>query len=815
MLKELIVSDKELYSLLPTFSQRQEKLDNLWREALGKSGLNISCLELNFRDLNSKFNVSNLIELPPYLRLGRLSVNKNKNLEDLAEVQSYLDLCDFPALLHFREKSAILTFSEIDHKRIARLLQKQVIQLFCNLDPSVISCTGIDLINFGADFSLLMSAVPTLKVINDSRDMDEFFRGIPESLKERNKTKGFAHEYLYSYNKAHKDSTVPYHFVFISSYENNLGDEQKLVIERLMNNENAAKAGFYFVINFNSEKEFRNFSKKNPNLPIVVELGNSASNSKLQISDKSGLNNTDDGSFSVLNVIQDKDDLNTIKDLTDFCRKHLKAPRPDPVLFELPDSINWQEKGWLQTSEMGISVIIGKSKGQEIEFVLGGENGIVHNALIGGAVGTGKTNLLHSIILQTLALYSPEEIKLSILDYKSGTEFGAYKKVPHIYAISLGGGTQFGVDLLMHFQAERERRAEAFKEHNVSDIASYRKKTGIKLPRHVVVIDEFQVLFANSEQAKTSLEDLIRRGRSFGFNFILSSQSLKDASLTSPTKANIGVRICLRLSEADCSDFLSIDNDLPSRFNTPGQAVYNDREGRREANIEFRVAYYSEEVMTKFFRTLQISASSSGFNTPQPFIYEEESVLIKTEMEIIRPANAILLGYQEGIPRTQRFMSLEAASGPILILGIGKMRDAFEKHFKDELNTLNSEDYLDVESNNVEAYLAQVDSLEVMPPKILILRLKNKEANSPIVQNAIGNFLVQSETKLILIMDSKSALRPIYTLDERSAALVVYLDQKSIDGFGFDLKGQIGSVAALFPDESDLLVIKIPSFIKE
>jgi hypothetical protein len=53
----------------------------------------------------------------------------------------------------------------------------------------------------------------------------------------------------------------------------------------------------------------------------------------------------------------------------------------------------------------------------------------------------------------------------------------------------------------------------------------------------------------------------------------------------------VGLRICLRLSEQECTRFLAYDNVIPTTFTSPGQALYNDSEGRREGNTEFQVAF--------------------------------------------------------------------------------------------------------------------------------------------------------------------------------------------------------------------------------
>ena len=261
-----------------------------------------------------------------------------------------------------------------------------------------------------------------------------------------------------------------------------------------------------------------------------------------------------------------------------------------------------------------------------------GKPDIVHNALVGGAVGTGKTILLHAIICQMLQKYSPVELKLSLLDYKEGTEFAIYSDAPHLFAMSLGANAKFGIDLLQALRDEMSRRATLFKSHpGVQNLGSYREVTNQELCRHIVVIDEFQVLLNDQKHgsdAQQLLEDVIRRGRSFGINVVLSSQSLSDGSLTSAIRSNLGCRICLRLSERECLDFLSPDNTIASTFQHPGQAVYNNREGLREGNIEFRVAFYQSHQISQFVGSLANIAEQKNLPKEESFIYNGEKPLV-------------------------------------------------------------------------------------------------------------------------------------------------------------------------------------------
>jgi hypothetical protein len=109
-------------------------------------------------------------------------------------------------------------------------------------------------------------------------------------------------------------------------------------------------------------------------------------------------------------------------------------------------------------------------------------------------------------------------------------------------------------------------------------------------------MDEFQRLLADQSigsQVSMLLDDIVRTGRSFGINLILSTQSLANVQMESSTLTSLGLRICLRLSEQETVKFLGYGNTVPAGFGSqrPGQALYNDAEGRIEGNTEFQVAF--------------------------------------------------------------------------------------------------------------------------------------------------------------------------------------------------------------------------------
>ena len=88
------------------------------------------------------------------------------------------------------------------------------------------------------------------------------------------------------------------------------------------------------------------------------------------------------------------------------------------------------------------SVPIGKDENGTVQYLEFGDpvsKGTSHHALVTGSLGSGKSTLLHTIIMSALTTYSPDELNLYLLDFKSGTEFQVYAnhKIPHIKVLAL------------------------------------------------------------------------------------------------------------------------------------------------------------------------------------------------------------------------------------------------------------------------------------------------------------------------------------------------------------------------------------------
>ena len=250
---------------------------------------------------------------------------------------------------------------------------------------------------------------------------------------------------------------------------------------------------------------------------------------------------------------------------------------------------------WQASSADGLRAAIGvDSRGELCEFALGSTNA---HALIGGVTGFGKSRLLDVVITQLAQAYSPDELVFYLIDLKEGVAFQDYVRLPHARVVSLENEREFGLNILRRLQDEIRRRAEVFKSvgQGVDNLSDYRRLSPQPMPRIVLVMDEFQLMFAEEDaiarEAIRILEDLARRGRGFGIHLVLCSQSPRAAAASlDPVIAQVGLRIAFRSADRVSQQILGEGNDAAMALEKPGEAIFNAAMGSRAANVRMRVA---------------------------------------------------------------------------------------------------------------------------------------------------------------------------------------------------------------------------------
>jgi DNA segregation ATPase FtsK/SpoIIIE, S-DNA-T family len=280
---------------------------------------------------------------------------------------------------------------------------------------------------------------------------------------------------------------------------------------------------------------------------------------------------------------------------------------------------------WTGVTTHGLDVQIGvDSKGEPQHFSLGARG--VHHGLVGGDVRMGKTNLLHVLISQLALRYPPEELELYLLDFKE-VEFDAYltERLPHARAVTSRTDREFGLSMLRRFHEEINRRARLCREARVTDLADYRQETGQLLPRALVIMDEFQVLFSQEDrlarEAGQLLADIAKRGAAFGLHLLLATQS-PGGQLTAylrPVYEQMALRIALGCTQPTVSQaILGEGNDAATRLVRAGDAIYNDRRGEG-ANPVMRIAALPTRERLALIAAIRELAAGREYPPPASF----------------------------------------------------------------------------------------------------------------------------------------------------------------------------------------------------
>ena len=233
----------------------------------------------------------------------------------------------------------------------------------------------------------------------------------------------------------------------------------------------------------------------------------------------------------------------------------------------------------------GIDIPLGTNADDgELQYLKLGDD--TAHFLVGGATGSGKSNLVHDIILNACWRYSPTEVNFVLLDYKSGVEFSKYAPLngcvlPNAELVAKNADVGYGLSVLQHLCDELEKRNCIFKAVGKSDYASYRRAYPNEiLPRIVLIIDEFQTIFQNAidgASLERSMQTLSKKGRSAGIHMIFATQTLKALSEFGQVATQFTGRVALKCSSEDSNTLLSYDNDAAAELVRPYAILNNQK----------------------------------------------------------------------------------------------------------------------------------------------------------------------------------------------------------------------------------------------
>lgn len=173
------------------------------------------------------------------------------------------------------------------------------------------------------------------------------------------------------------------------------------------------------------------------------------------------------------------------------------------------------------------------------------------HALVGGTTGSGKSEFLRTLALAWAHRASPRELQLLLVDFKGGATFAGLVDLPHTIGLITDLDPVIAERTLLGLRAELQRRERLLVELGVRDAAEAPQR----IPRLVVLVDEFAALIEAFPMLHAPFADLSARGRSLGVHLVLGTQH-PAAVVRDAVAANCAVRVAFRLPDTAGSAFL-------------------------------------------------------------------------------------------------------------------------------------------------------------------------------------------------------------------------------------------------------------------
>ena len=228
------------------------------------------------------------------------------------------------------------------------------------------------------------------------------------------------------------------------------------------------------------------------------------------------------------------------------------------------------------------------------------QQGMGPHGLIIGATGSGKSEVLRTLVLALALRHSPEALNFLLIDFKGGATFAGMSDMPHVSAIITNLGQELAlVDRMQDaLQGEITRRQELLRAApggpyaNVFDYERARRggQSGLApLPALLIVADEFTEMLTAKPEFADTFAAIGRVGRSLQIHLLLATQRLEEGRLRG-LEANLSYRIGLRtFTAADSRAVLGV----PDAHTLPQEPGHGFLKTDADSMTQFRAAYVS------------------------------------------------------------------------------------------------------------------------------------------------------------------------------------------------------------------------------
>ncbi|MEU3186697.1 type VII secretion protein EccCa [Streptomyces sp. NPDC006923] len=258
----------------------------------------------------------------------------------------------------------------------------------------------------------------------------------------------------------------------------------------------------------------------------------------------------------------------------------------------------WERRGGSAAQRLRVPIAVG-ADGRPIELDIkeSAENGMGPHGMLIGATGSGKSELLRTLVLALALCHSSATLNFVLVDFKGGATFLGLDQLPHTSAVITNLADEAALVSRMQdaLHGELIRRQELLRSAgNYSSALEYEKARAsgtplAPLPSLFVVVDEFSELLSAHREFMDLFVMIGRLGRSLGVHLLLASQRLDEGRMHQ-LESHLSYRIGLRtFSAMESRGVLGV----PDAYELPSQPGAGYLKSGIEPLTRFRGAYVS------------------------------------------------------------------------------------------------------------------------------------------------------------------------------------------------------------------------------
>ena len=200
--------------------------------------------------------------------------------------------------------------------------------------------------------------------------------------------------------------------------------------------------------------------------------------------------------------------------------------------------------------------------------------------LVAGSSGSGKSVFLGALIISLIYKYSPEELRLILIDPKK-TEFVLYNDLPHLMINEIITDVGKAVQSLNWAIGEMNRRYSLFEQMSrsgkyVVNLDQYNENMEKKdrLPKIVIIIDELaDLMLAAKKEMEDRIQNLTQKARAAGIHLIVATQRPSTDVITGVIKSNLPTRVAFYVA-SDVDSRVILDQTGAQKLLGKGDFLY-------------------------------------------------------------------------------------------------------------------------------------------------------------------------------------------------------------------------------------------------